>query len=442
MNASPKDLLFITIDCLRPDGLGCYGGPAHTPHLDSLAAQGTRYRYAFAHGHFTKTAFAAIFSGAYPWQFGGSQSFQPSRPNFVERLQSHGYVTLGVNSNPWLSQHFGYQRGYSVYRDLSSIKPAAHSFPVVAINNLLGLFGGGLIYPPYPDAKTVTDAAIQVLERARSPFFVWLHYMDTHWPYFLSRPRLFGPWDRQNWMYNARLAHKSREHPDRVTAREQQALKSGYLQAVEYIDEQIGRLLTVISRETAILFTSDHGEAFGEHGSFFHQPALYMENIHVPLVLYDPDVRRAQVEKSPVRHIDIAPTLLDIAGVPAPDNLEGISLLTVDRRSPKDLEAVSAVEFRQERERLASLRKQGWTLITRFRHDTLEVLNSELYNHLEDPGETENLAGEYPGLLTGLLARAISLFKDSDERFSEMENEHLELDEELRNRLRWLGYLE
>jgi arylsulfatase A-like enzyme len=190
------------------------------------------------------------------------------------------------------------------------------------------------------------------------------------------------------------------------------------------------------------MFTSDHGEAFGEHGSFFHQPALYMENVHVPLVLYDPDAPRAQVEKSPVRHIDIAPTLLDIAGVPAPDNLEGISLLTVDRRSPNDLEAVSAVEFRQERERLASLRKQGWTVITRFKRDTLEILNSEIYNHLEDPGETKNLAGEYPGLLTGLLARAISCFKDSDERFSEMETEHLELDEELRNRLRSLGYLE
>ena len=106
------------------------------------------------------------------------------------------------------------------------------------------------------------------------------------------------------------------------------------------------------------------------------------------------------------------------------------------------MEAVSAVEFRRERERLASLRKQGWTVITRFKRDTLEILNSEIYNHLEDPGETKNLAGEYPGLLTGLLARAISCFKDSDERFSEMETEHLELDEELRNRLRSLGYLE
>lgn len=442
MSALSKNLLFITIDCLRPDGLGCYGGAARTPHLDGLAARGRRYRHAFAHGHFTKTAFAAIFSGAYPWQFGGSQSFHPSRPNFVERLQSHGYFTAGVNSNPWLSQRFGYHRGYTIYRDLSSIKPVAHSFPVVAINNLLGLFGGGLIYPPYPDARTVTDAAIEVIERARSPFFLWLHYMDTHWPYFLSRPRIFGPWDRQNWMYNARLAHKSRQHPGRVTVQERQALKSKYLQAIEFIDEQIGRLLALMSPATVIMFTSDHGEAFGEHGSFFHQPALYMENVHVPLVLYDPDGPRGQVEKSSVRHIDIAPTFLDIAGVPAQDNLEGISLLAIDRRSAKDREAVSAVDFRQQRERLASLRKQGWTAIARLKQDSLEILNSELYNYFDDPGETNNLAGEYPDLLGELLARTISRFKDSDERFSEIEIENLELDEELKDRLRSLGYLE
>jgi arylsulfatase A-like enzyme len=202
---TPANIILITVDCLRADFLGCYGSSIATPHLDRLASEGIRYQYAFSHSSFTKPTFPTIFSSTYPGQHGGSRRFAETRPNIVSILQAHGYQTLGVNSNPWLSPRFGFHRGYTHYHDLSSATPVAHSLPVRLLNNLLGLVGGGLIYPPYPPAQEVTDAALALRKKATSPYFLWLHYMDAHWPYGVDRPHLFGPWDRQKWAYNARF---------------------------------------------------------------------------------------------------------------------------------------------------------------------------------------------------------------------------------------------
>ena len=438
------NLLFVTIDCLRTDALGCYGGPATAPNIDNLAAHGIRYQNAFAHGHFTKPAFAAIFSGSLPWEYGGSDHFANSRPNFVEKLHDHGYQTLGVNSNPWLSQAFGYHRGYTVYRDLSTDKPQAHSLQVRAINNFLGIFGGGLIYPTYPSAEDVTDAAIDLLAQARAPFFLWLHYMDAHWPYNLSKSRLYGPWDQRHWAYNARLANRSRKYPAKVTSREHAALYSMYTDGITRIDKELSRLLKHISPVPTIILTSDHGEAFGEHGRHFHYTSLYSENLRVPLIIRGPDLPTNQIETQVVRHIDLAPTILDLAHTPYEHEFTGISLLPSMHAQTllPDLDAIGAIGYPYKDDCWISIRRQGWAAITHYQQDSMKIYDSSLYCLLKDPLETQNLADLHPHQLDTLQSRSLRYFSETDLSDDAGSSPPSELDKGLAEHLKALGYLE
>lgn len=423
--------------------MGCYGGPARTPAIDTLARQGVRYQRMFAHSHMTKTTFPSIFSGSYPSQFGGTARFDDSRSSIVSVLQSRGYQTLGVNSNPWLSESFGFHRGYTDYRDLSSAKPIAHSLPVRLLNNGLGLLGGGLIYPPYPSAVEVTEAALQMLSSAQSPYFLWLHYMDAHWPYDLPRPRFYGPWDRQNWAYNARLAHRSRQNPEQVTPREREALFQLYVRGVETVDGQVERLLTAVGEETAVLLTADHGEAFGEHGSYFHQIALHAENVNVPFLLRHAQVSGGQVEDGIVRHIDIAPTLSKMAGLSAGSTAAGVELLSaaLGERPLPSLPAIS--ESGSKQGYWLSLRQDEWAAIIKLSRDELSVQEEFLYNIHADPGETMNLAGQNPEKMAAMrleLMRYIANIQGAELATADFSFDGM--DDELRHRLQSLGYIE
>ncbi len=439
----PPNIILITIDCLRADILGCYGGEAQTPSIDRLAEQGVRYTAAFAHSHMTKSTFPSIFSGRYPSQDGGTQQFDAERFSVVEALQVSGYQTIGVNSNPWLSRRFGFHRGYTRYVDLSEASPAAHSLPVRLLNHGLGLFGGGVIYPPYPSAQAVTDAALQAIDGVDAPFFLWLHYMDAHWPYDVDRPRLYGPRDAENWAYNARLAARCRQTPERVTARERDALWALYRRGVETVDRQLGRLLTVLDEADTVALTADHGEAFGEHTEYFHKIALHAENVHVPLLLRHSGASGGQVENGVVRHVDLAPTILETAVLPPPGNGEGISLLPAAMNTeplPK-LEAFS--ESCNQNGCYAALRHDGWAAILEMEDVARMIVRQEsLYNYYDDPAETRNLALERPSRMAAMRARILDYIARRNVGTSAAPLLAADMDDDLKRQLIKLGYLE
>ena len=438
---SSTNIILITIDCLRADILGCYGGPAHTPSLDSLAKQGIRYQHAYAHSHMTKTTFPSIFGGSYPSQFGGTEKLHLSRFSLVEGLLAQGYHTMGVNSNPWLSEQFGFHRGYADYRDLSSAKPVAHSLPVRLLNNGLGLIGGGLIYPPYPSASEVTAVTLELLQNTKRPFFLWLHYMDAHWPYDLPHPRLYGPWHKEYWVYNSRLARRSRNRPDQVSHREKEGLRQLYLQGVATVDKHVGQVLSALDETDTVMVTADHGEAFGEHGRYFHQLALHSENVRVPLLWRQQGITAGQVEPSVVRHIDIAPTLLSVANASLPVGVVGTNLLP-SAQGKQPLPSLPAIsESRAGDEYSLSLRQDGWTTILHLSAD-LTVQKEALYNHHEDPDETENLAFKHPEKI----AESRQLLLTYAQNASDFAGEPLALpegaDAEMVARLKALGYID
>ena len=440
-----SNLILITVDCVRADALGCYGGPARTPQLDKLAAQGILYRNAFAHGSFTKTTFPTIFGSSYPSQFGGSRRFTGKRPHIVAYLRKNGYRTLGVNSNPWLSRRFGFDRGYDRYLDLSSSKPTAHSLPVRLANNLLGLVGGGLVYPPYPSAAAVTDTALELLEEAEAPYFLWAHYMDAHWPYAVQGPHLYGPWNREMGAYNARLARKSRKRPEAVTVEEREALFALYRQGIETIDLQLGRLLEAAGAEPAVAVTADHGEAFGEHDRYFHTAGLYRENLRVPLLVRAPDIAAGVVEESIVRHVDLAPTLAAVANVPSHPGFLGHNLLPA-AQGKEMLPALAAYgEAHGKTKWWLSWRREGHTVLLLADAATGRVEQRELYDFRRDPLEQQNLSRQQPTRLSKMQKELLTFAAThgdplkSEPRLKRVP-ENAESD--LRERLKALGYLE
>ncbi|MCA9973249.1 MAG: sulfatase [Anaerolineales bacterium] len=435
---SRPSILLITVDCLRADVLGCYGGPAATPHIDRLAVQGARFNRAFAHSSFTKTTFPSIFSSAYPSDYGGSDRFAAARPSLVAALRAAGYHTLGVNSNPWLSESFGYRRGYSDYADLSSATPMAHALPVRAANHLLSLIGGGLVFPPYPDAARVTDTAVSLLQSAADPFFLWVHYMDAHWPYNVARPLLYGPWQAARRGYSARLGRKARRQPAQVTPAERDALFALYLAGIATVDRHVGRLLAAAPADGVVLLTADHGEAFGEHGTYFHEHALHAENVRVPLLLRAPGVRAA-AHAAVVRHLDVAPTLLDAAGAPPATGMAGVSLLPA-LRGGQALPALDAYgEITTKRGRWLSLRRGPHAAILLRDAAGGQVRQRKLYDHAADPAERHDLAASAPAVMQAmehdLLAYAAA--RAAGETAVAAGD-----DAELQARLRALGYLE
>ncbi len=435
------NILLVTVDCLRADVLDAYGGPIMTPTINALAASGARFEAAFAHSSFTKTTFPSLFGGTYPGDCGGPARFSVDRPCLAEALADLGYTTIGVNSNPWLTPHFGFDRGFSSYLDLSRDRPLAHRFPVRLLHFGLSLLGGGLVFPVYPSGERLTAVALDAIRVAPAPWFLWLHYMDAHWPYDMARPLLFGPWHRRHRAYSSRLARRARRRPGRVRPPERAGLFGLYVAGVRTIDRCLGSLMEALDDETAVLLTADHGEAFGEHGRFFHMPNLHAENLRVPLLFRAPGVAPGTVETAIVRHIDVAPTLVALAGGTGLEGARGVNLLPA-LHGDAPLPALPAyAEIGLKPGRYVSLREGDIATLLELDADG-RVVAEELYDFRADPAETSDLAPDRPALMAERRARLLAFIADLAQDAPEPSDSAFPYDPDIEARLRALGYLE
>ncbi len=368
LEAKPN-IILVMVDTLRADQLSCYGGPVETPNLCRLAEDGTIYQ-GFSHASWTKPATASLLTSTLP-----STHVAMSKPASLsddlvlipEALKTAGYTTGGIVSNVNLAESFGFAQGYDDYYYLGPdyLFGARESSSKLIVYQLgrqlaLGLFGGDEVRfnDFYQDSEVVNDVAFDWLERRKQDrFFLFLHYMDPHDPYF-EHP--------YNGVGIARVSLPEPE-PEPEMAERLQALYRG---EIAYLDRNFGHLLARLEAlglydETAIVLTSDHGEEFAEHGGFWHGLTLYDEQIHVPLVVKWP--RRAErpargAESGVARLIDVGPTLLGLADVPVPDTMQGIDLRTpFSARLEKDRQVFS--EEDHEGNVLWSLRTEDEKLI-------------------------------------------------------------------------------
>ncbi len=393
---SRVNVLLITIDCLRPDHMGVYGYErSTTPSLDHLAREGVRFTQAISQGPCTRVSFSAMLSATYPGMFGGFLRLSPARRVFAEFLRDAGYHTVAFGSNPYLSPVYGYDKGFEIFD--SSLVPWIEPRRHWLLRYLNRFFFIARRLLPYLPADKLTAKAMRFLNHAprAAPWFLWLHYMDVHDPYRpprrharrFQRAQLPGLSDRALWK-------KALHCPRNVSEIERRHLIDLYDAEINFVDAQIGRLLTYLRRlnlhnATLVIITADHGEEFGEHGEFSHRFKLYDELLRVPLLLrFPPRLPAGQVITSQVRLLDLVPTVLDLIELESRP-MEGKSLLPLieGRDAPPRI----AISETHPETGLYSIREAGWKLIL-----NVHTGKVELYNLQHDPHETTDQAGAAP----------------------------------------------
>ena len=353
---SRPDVLLVTIDTLRADHLGCYGDKhAATPVLDALAARGARFPTAIAAVPLTTPSHASILTGLTPLRHGvrdnGDYVLPDTIPTLAEAFHDAGYRTAAFVSGFPLDRRFGLARGFDVYDDhLPHGEDRRRSAYVERL------------------ADQTTAAARSWLEAGPpSPWFLWVHYFDPHAPY---------------------------EPPPELAARFAGRIYDG---EIAFVDAQLGGLLRFLdtnglSSRTLVLVTADHGESLGEHGEETHGVFVYDATLRVPWIMAGPGVRAGLVPPVVARGIDVAPTLLDLAGaIPPRAAMEGRSLGPALRGQPMP-DAPAYAESLFARLRL------GWAPLHAWRTARFKLIDAprpELYALDEDAGETRNRSADH-----------------------------------------------
>jgi arylsulfatase A-like enzyme/uncharacterized membrane protein YbhN (UPF0104 family) len=439
---SKPNIILVMVDTLRADHLSCYGSDLETPNLCRLTEGGTTYQ-GFSHASWTKPATASLLTSTLP-----STHLAMSKPASLsgdltlisEAMQTGGYTTGGIVSNVNLAESFGFAQGYDDYYYLGPdyIAYAAESSSKLIIYQLvrqvwLGLAGGDEVRfnDFYQDSKVVNEVAFDWIDQRKDErFFLFLHYMDPHDPYFEHPYNGVG------------VARVSMPEPE---SKEADRLHALYRGEIEYLDVQFGALLAKLEAEglyddTVIVLTADHGEEFDEHGGFWHGLTLYDEQIHVPLLI---KWAKGQTEVSAgadsgiARLLDVGPTLLGVAGIDVPETMQGIDLREpFSTRLEKDQQVFS--EEDHEGNVLWSLRTEDEKLIVANAHNPRGLPERVYFDISGDRGELDPYADPDAEARLEEMAEFQRLAAEG----KAVEAEEAEMTFERCEQLRVLGYVE
>jgi len=348
-------VVLISIDTLRADHLPAYGyTKVRTPNIDALAAGAAVFEHAWSHAPQTLPAHTSILSGQLPFETGVRDNVgftvKPDQWLIQKALAARGWPTGGFVSAFVLRKATGIGQGFDTYD--SEMPPSSGELSI------------GQVQRKGEETLAAAEKWLEARDAAR-PFFLFFHIYEPHKPY-APPPRFAGyaPYDGE----------------------------------VAYADEIVGRLfdrlraMDLYDRSTIILL-SDHGEGLGDHGEQEHGLFLYHETTHVPLIVKLPGQRAQKRIAAPVQHIDVAPTILDLAGAPAEASLKGRSLRPLLDGSGTIPDAGIYAEA------LYSRYHFGWSelySLTDTRYRLIRAPRDELFDEQTDPLETKSLAGERP----------------------------------------------
>lgn len=313
------NLLLIVVDTLRADRLGCYGYHRDlTPFVDSLAARGVRFENAYAPSSWTGPSVASLLTSRYPSEHGVTSFLSVLRgPNVTlpEVLQAHGFATAGVTANPFVNLRRGFAQGFDTFHVLPRTgknPDTAPAAPAAAVNRLA---------LDWLDSPAAGES---------SRFFLYLQYMEPHSPHVppaaLIEEILAGEPHPDIRRANTNVAPGVEVPPDIV-----RDLRNLYDVDVAWFDRQLRDFFTDLDRrgfldDTLVVLTADHGEGLADHGPIGHGNSLFNEEIRVPLIVVPPGDHPPAVVAEPVSLIDIAPTLIELAHLRAPESFRGRSL--------------------------------------------------------------------------------------------------------------------
>ena len=384
------NILVIAVDTLRADHLGCYGYTRNTsPNIDALAAQSVVFENLIAPAIPTHPSFVTLNTGQFSITHGvvahgGTHGVPRQAPWLPSLMQKGGYTTSAVdNLGEW---RFGFAQGYEFYIDPTRRRALSISC----------------------DCKQINSRAIPwIKQHGNEPFFMFIHYWDPHTPYLPPRAyrSLFykgDPCDPENHSMDAMT-----QHPLGRTWRETWFPQLGknitdvaYIEAlydaeIRYCDDGIGKLLQTletlkIADDTIVVLLSDHGELMYRHGIFFDHHGLYDGTLHVPLIVRHPGLTPRRIPHL-ICHADVAPTLLDLAGLPPHEAMDGISYAPIMRGEsdvpPREFIVSEECTWQMK----WSIRTKTHKFILAREEDFYHTPMRELYDLNADPNEMHNL---------------------------------------------------
>ena len=313
---SGPNVLLVTVDTLRADHVGAYGGVVKTPNLDRLAGEGAMLLHGVTPTPTTGPAHASLFMGLYPWRHGVLDNAVPlvteERSTLAEVLREQGFSTAAFVSSFVLDPRFLFNRGFDTYE----FDP-----------NQMFKFRGEVREAFWTRGEQTANAAMRWLaDNADSDrrFFLWVHLFDPHSPY--------APPPGHAADLSVPIDMSAKSVPSQVESEaELRRLIRAYRGEVHYADAQVGRILNRLNilgmaNDTAVILTSDHGEGLGDHGLLEHGRNVYDELIRVPMMVRAPGIPEGQRLAGPAQLEDLYPTALSLLGVAGPTEGDGVDL--------------------------------------------------------------------------------------------------------------------
>jgi arylsulfatase A-like enzyme len=444
VGAPPKgpNVILILADTLRADHLSCYGAKTNrTPVIDGLAADGTRFAHAYAQASWTRPSVATIFSSLYPSSHRAihkADALPDAVVTLAEVMQGAGYSTIGFANNINVAPLFGFQQGFDQYVFLEPefFFGATEAAAQLTIYNTLRLVRERYISQKkwvenyYQPADVVTKHGLDWIG-ARDPgrpFFMFMHFMEPHDPYFVH------PYNGEAY---ARVANPN---PAPALADKYRETYDG---AIRYMDGELGKFIQELKTkgiydDALIVLTADHGEEFHEHGGWWHGTTLYDEQIGVPLIVKPPrGGATGVVADGIVSSLDIAPTIIQTAGVTVPPMMSGKPLgLAADAPAPRDH---SFAESELEGNALQAYRSGGMKVIHANPGNPRGLPDHQLFDVASDPGEQKDLIATQTDVANKLTAD-MSAVQSHAESIA-VESTGTSIDAASEERLRALGYV-
>lgn len=364
-----------------------------------------------ANGAGTPACFPSIITSTYPLMYGGYKIFKDRIP-IAELLEKNNINTIGIPNNAYLSNFFGYDRGYKFFYDtagdnVSKRKKLLYKLSKLVYNShFLSNLSLALtmcldINPSNMEADDIKQYIEDLIKKNQlnNPFFLHLHFMDVHVPYYSSKI----DYTEENFdAISIRLMHlKMFMYPhikNLITEKDIEKLKRLYHLKLFFLDNELKQLFNLLQDQkliddTLIIITADHGEAFFEHGGLLHPDDLYEELIHVPLILYSKKINGPIWIKNLVEHLDIPPTISQAFDITSPKQYIGKSLFDIvnnDIRKDFIISEIAHTYYNPSKidlkVRKTSIRMKNYKFIWN------EYDNSyEFYNLKDDPEEKINL---------------------------------------------------
>ncbi|ADJ15726.1 sulfatase [Halalkalicoccus jeotgali] len=459
--------------------------PTITPTLAELADEGTAYSNAFTSAPWTLPSHASLFTGTYASRHGahgGHTYLDEGYTTLAETLAGAGYETVGISNNTWITEEFGFARGFETFHktwqlvqsatDLGEVTRAEHArgkldaFVSEAFSGNPIVNGLNAIYDEFvrtnadDGAAHTTDWLADWLGKRDGdrPFFCFANYIEPHIEY--RPPREYAEPFLPEGTYEEAIA--IRQDPRAydvgeyaITEEEFALLEGLYRGELAYLDAKLGEFRAALEaagewEDTVLVVCGDHGENIGDHGFLGHQYNVYDTLLHVPLVIHGGPEPAAD-EDELIQLLDLFPTLLDLAGVDAPaarEQAQGRSLLT--RETPRESVIAEYVSpqpsMAQLEERFGSIPDSLYEYdrsLRAIRTDEYKYIrgsdgSEELYDVEQDPEERFEIAATEPEIAAELAAE-LEGWADSFEHADV--DEAVEMAEATKGRLRDLGYL-